>query len=109
MLRIVKRVLSAAPFDDFKKSHRTCFQRPNLRLEIRATLRSPAHVRKQQLHHVDINVAAAHNAHRRNAQPLAVNIRRKPHRTRRSPANVSVMRSVGYEKDWGEMGKWGRG
>src|SRR6185436_1737268 len=63
-----------------------------------------AHIREYQTHHVPIHLTAADQAHRWNAQTLAIKISRQPHRTGRRPTDICVVRAIGNVEKTG--GRW---
>ena len=57
-----------------------------------------AHVQQNQVEHLAIDLSAAHNPHRRNANALLKNLVRRSHRSRKPAAHIGVMRAIGNVK-----------
>ncbi len=67
--------------------------RCKLRPQVALAFFGSANVREQQRENVAVEQAAAHDFHRRNAQPLLVNFPARPHRAGVGPSDIGVMRA----------------
>ena len=71
----------------------------DLGVEVAAALRRQAHVEKQQIEQLGVELAASIEPHDRDAQALLVDLRHAPrHGAARGAADVGVVREVGHER-----------
>jgi hypothetical protein len=96
--RILARFTRARAFHDLQQARRSRLQRSGLRREIRTPLLCAAHVRQQEAQHVFIHAPAAHEMDGRDAQALAINVRRHAHRAGAAAADVRMMRPTRHVK-----------
>ena len=82
--------------------------RRQLRAEVAFALLGSANIVQQHGEQVAVEFAAAHDLHRRNAQPFLVNLATGAHRAGVGAANIGVMRARGDEEICGERRRWRR-
>src|SRR5579875_4156116 len=71
----------------------------NLRVYIPLALLRRAHVAIEEAQNILIELAAAHELHRRNNHALLIQLTRHRHRARRHPADIGMMRAAGDESE----------
>ena len=80
---------------DLQQSAGTGMERGELRIQVASPLARRADVREQQTPEVFVPRSCRVQAHRRNAQPLLVDLAREGHRSRRRSPHVAVVRARG--------------